>query len=154
MTNSANFRAQWSKVRHPSSSQTRWASSVRKPWFTQVGYTWAEVIGQNPNLLKSGYTPPEEYQRLWDTITWAASGGASFRTGKERRPLLEAATISPILNERGEITHFLAVKEDITAQAQNRGAAKLEEQLRQAHKMESVAASWPASLTILITCSR
>ena len=43
------------------------------PKFTQVtGYASAEVLGQNPRILKSGETPPREYQRLWEAIT---SGG-------------------------------------------------------------------------------
>ena len=53
------------------------------PKFSQItGYTREEAIGKNPRVLKSGKTPPEEYKRLWETISAGENGGASFLTGK------------------------------------------------------------------------
>ena len=86
------------------------------PKFTErTGYTAAEAIGQNPRLLKSGYTPPEEYARLWQTITSGGEWHGEFHNKTKTGHLYwESASISPIFNEQGETTHFLAVKEDIS----------------------------------------
>lgn len=85
--------------------------------FSEVtGYDFDEVAGQNPRILKSGYTTPEEYKRLWETITTGREWHGEFHNRKKNGELFwESATISPIINEHGEITHYLAVKEDITA---------------------------------------
>ncbi|HZD60788.1 MAG TPA: PAS domain S-box protein [Anaerolineae bacterium] len=86
------------------------------PKFTQVtGYALGEAIGKNPRILKSGETPPEEYERLWEAITSGAEWRGEFCNKKKNGELYwESASISPIKNPEGEITHFLAVKEDIT----------------------------------------
>jgi PAS domain S-box-containing protein len=86
------------------------------PKFTEAtGYTSSEVIGKNPRLLKSGETPPDEYQRLWDTITAGVTWQGVFQNRKKSGELYwESASISPILDPEGVVTHFLAVKEDIT----------------------------------------
>ncbi|MGE5619513.1 MAG: PAS domain S-box protein [Sphingomonadaceae bacterium] len=86
------------------------------PRFTQLtGYTAEEAFGQNPRILKSGETPPEEYKRLWDTITAGGEWRGEFHNRKKNGELYwEYASISPIRDGDGNITHFLAVKEDIT----------------------------------------
>ncbi|WP_347273049.1 EAL domain-containing protein [Candidatus Kuenenia sp.] len=86
------------------------------PKFTQLtGYTAEEAIGQNPRLLKSGKTSPEEYKRLWDVITSGGEWMGKFYNRKKTGVFYwESASISPIKNQEGVITHFLAVKEDIT----------------------------------------
>lgn len=80
-----------------------------------TGYSVEEVLGNNPRLLKSGETSPEEYQRLWRTITsgevWR---GELHNKRKDGSMFWESASIAPVRNEHGEITHFVAVKEDIT----------------------------------------
>ncbi|GAH01161.1 unnamed protein product, partial [marine sediment metagenome] len=88
------------------------------PKFTQItGYTIDEVKGQNPRILKSGEKSPEEYKELWDTITKGKTWHGEFHNKKKNGELYwEDATIGPIKNEKGEITHFLALKEDITNQ--------------------------------------
>ncbi|HIJ77990.1 MAG: response regulator [Desulfobulbaceae bacterium] len=86
------------------------------PKFSEVtGYTFNEAVGQNPNLLKSGLQPFELYSELWKTI----SAGNEWRgelcnRKKDGTFYWEAVEISPIRNDRGEITHYLALKEDIT----------------------------------------
>ncbi|MDH4230630.1 MAG: PAS domain S-box protein [Nitrospirota bacterium] len=104
------------------------------PKFTQItGYTFEEVLGKNPRILKSGETSPEEYKRLWESITSGRIWHGYFHNRKKSGELFwESASISPIQNEDGTITHFVAIKEDITEQK------KLEEQLRQSQKMEAV----------------
>ena len=86
------------------------------PKFTKVtGYTSDEVIGKNPRILKSDETSQEEYKHLWETITSGKVWRGEFRNKKKNGELYwEYASISPINDSEGKITHFLAVKEDIT----------------------------------------
>jgi PAS domain S-box-containing protein len=86
------------------------------PKFTQVtGYSAAEVLGENPRILKSGEKPQEEYQRLWNTITAGDEWRGEFHNKRKNGELYwESALISPVKDAAGAITHFLAVKEDIT----------------------------------------
>jgi len=86
------------------------------PKFTEVtGYSCEEIIGKNPNILKSGNKPKEEYEALWDTIlsgkTWY---GEFYNKKKNGESYWVSASISPIVNNQGDITHFVGVKEDIT----------------------------------------
>ncbi|HUA64981.1 MAG TPA: PAS domain S-box protein [Alphaproteobacteria bacterium] len=86
------------------------------PHFTETtGYSAAEALGQNPRILKSGETPPEEYAHLWQTITSGKDWRGEFHNRKKNgEPYWELAAISPIFDDAGKITHFLAFKEDIT----------------------------------------
>lgn len=86
--------------------------------FTQVtGYTVDDVIGSTPRVLKSGEQPEEIYKELWATILSGKEWRGEFRNRKKDGTLFwESAIISPLYNEEGEVTHFLAVKEDITVQ--------------------------------------
>jgi len=88
--------------------------------FTDItGYTANKVIGKNPRILKSGHTPPEEYQQLWDSLSTTGSWKGIFHNRKENGELYwESASISSILNDRGVTTHILAIKEDITERKQ------------------------------------
>jgi two-component system sensor histidine kinase/response regulator len=86
------------------------------PTFSQVtGYSAQEAIGQNPKVLKSGNLPESFYKDLWDTIlsgrTWKGDFINRKKNGEE---FWESASISPIKSDEGEITHFVAVKQDIT----------------------------------------
>lgn len=86
------------------------------PKFTELtGYLPEEALGQNPRILKSGLNTSEDYKQLWLTITSGKEWRGEFRNRKKNGELYyESALISPILDEKGNITHFLAVKEDIT----------------------------------------
>lgn len=111
------------------------------PKFTETsGYSLAEALEQHTSILKSGSTPPEVYQQLWETINAGKEWRGEFQNKKKNGEIYwESASISPIKNTDGVITHFLAVKEDITARKQAEEAhAKLEDQLRQSQKMESI----------------
>lgn len=90
------------------------------PKFCQItGYTYDELIGKNPNLLKSGNTSPEEYEQLWSTImTGNVWSGEFMNIKKDGTPYWEAATIAPIKNLKGDITHYVGIKEDITEKKQ------------------------------------
>ena len=94
--------------------------------FSQVtGYTLAEVLGKNPRILKSGHTSDEEYRTLWQTIKAGGEWSGEFlNKAKDGSLFWERALITSIKDEAGRITHFLAVKEDITERkAGRRGVA-------------------------------
>lgn len=86
------------------------------PKFSQLtGYALHEVIGRNPRLLKSGATSPDEYKRLWEAICAGGEWRGELHNKKKSGELYwESASISAIKNLDGVITHYLAVKEDIT----------------------------------------
>jgi len=111
------------------------------PKFTQItGYTREEAVGQNPRILKSGTTPPEEYKRLWDTIAAGNEWQGEFCNKKKNGELFwELAQIAPMKNEAGVITNYLAVKEDITNMKRaQREQEELKEQLFHVQKLDSV----------------
>ena len=86
------------------------------PQFQAVtGYPRAEVIGQNPRVLKSGETSSTGYRDLWRTIKSGKTWTGEFHNRRKNGELFwEQATIGPIKAADGTITNFLAVKEDIT----------------------------------------
>lgn len=86
------------------------------PKFTELtGYTLEEAIGQNPSVLKSGEQSDEFYKEIWETISSGKEWKGEFHNKKKNGEMYwETALISPIKNEKGEITHYLAVKEDST----------------------------------------
>jgi diguanylate cyclase (GGDEF)-like protein/PAS domain S-box-containing protein len=90
------------------------------PAFSRLsGYSKEELIGQNPRMLSSGRHAPAYYQNMWETITQ----GRIWRSETEERtkagtPYTVSQIITPMKNDDGEITHFIAIHEDITAQKQ------------------------------------
>jgi polar amino acid transport system substrate-binding protein len=90
------------------------------PTFSEVtGYSAEEAIGQNPRILKSGGLPASFYKEMWGTILggkiWKGDFINKKKSGEE---FWESASISPIQNDEGAITHFVAVKQDITERKQ------------------------------------
>jgi PAS domain S-box-containing protein len=90
------------------------------PAFTRTtGYTIEEVIGKNPRVLKSGKHSGEFYREMWETIlagkVWH---GEITNRRKDGGEYLEEMSITPVRNERGEITHFAAIKQEITERKQ------------------------------------
>ncbi|MDD2923426.1 MAG: diguanylate cyclase, partial [Anaerolineales bacterium] len=82
-------------------------------------YSPAEVIGKNPRILKSGKTLPEVYTELWEKISNGNEWRGEFCNRKKNGDLYwESASISPIMDENGAITHYVAIKEDITERKQ------------------------------------
>jgi PAS domain S-box-containing protein len=84
--------------------------------FTKLtGYKLSEVIGQNPRFLKSGLQSDEFYKNLWNTIregkTWR---GELSNMRKDGSLYAEEMTITPIADEAGKISHYIAIKYDIT----------------------------------------
>lgn len=86
------------------------------PKFTRLtGYTLDEVRGKNPRVLKGDKTSADQYRQLWESITQGREWCGEFHNRKKNGEMYrEFASISPIVDASGQITHFLAVKEDIT----------------------------------------
>ena len=97
-------------------TDTAGAIEYVNPKFVQItGYSIEEVIGKNPRILKSDEKMSHEYEQLWSTITSGSEWHGEFHNKKKNGELYwESAVISPIRDARGTVTHFLAVKEDIT----------------------------------------
>ncbi len=80
-----------------------------------TGYSKEEALGQHTRILKSGNMSPEEYKEMWETISAGREWHGEFHNKRKDGNLYwEAATISPIKDAAGKITHYLVVKEDIT----------------------------------------
>jgi PAS domain S-box-containing protein len=86
------------------------------PKFTEVtGYSFEEVKNQNSKIIKSGEQGSEFYKDLWDTILSGKTWKGELHNKKKNGDLFwENEQIAPIYNDKGIITHFVAVKEDIT----------------------------------------
>jgi len=80
-----------------------------------TGYSRTEVIGKNPRLLRSGKTPQETYVALWDALTHdQAWQGEFINRHKDGSEYIELARFTPIRQTDGCISHYVAVKENIT----------------------------------------
>ena len=87
------------------------------PAFTRItGYTAEEALGQNPRLIKSDETPQTTHEDLWKTLmagkVWT---GLLHNQCKDGSLIWVDASMSPIVDDRGEVTHFLAIEENVTA---------------------------------------
>jgi two-component system cell cycle sensor histidine kinase/response regulator CckA len=93
-----------------------WANSA----FTRLtGYSLEEALGQNPRFLNSGQHDAAFFKNLWDTIQGGGVWHAEMVNRRKDGSLYtEEATITPVRGDSGEITHFVAVKQDITARKQ------------------------------------
>ncbi len=84
-----------------------------------TGYKKDEVLGNNPRIFSSGEKSKSEYKILWENILSGKEWKGEFHNKKKNGELYwEYALISPILNTHGEITNFVAIKEDITLRKQ------------------------------------
>ena len=100
------------------------------PAFTRMtGYAPVEVVGQNPRVLKSGAHEPSFYRQLWNTIlagdVWA---GEMVNRRKDGSTYVEEQTITPVRDAHGAISHFIAIKQDITARTQAEAALRESEE--------------------------
>lgn len=86
------------------------------PKFTEItGYTMEEALGKNPNIISIHSKTRKEYKDLWDTLLSGSTWAGEFLNKKKSGELFwEHAIISPIMNKNGEISHFVAISEDIT----------------------------------------
>ncbi len=96
----------------------------------KTGFSFAEVIGQNPRIVKSGLMASEVYEDLWRTILSGGTWKGELHNKRKNGELFwEYVTISPI-RSAGNITHFVALKEDITEQKIMREALRENETLQ------------------------
>ncbi|HEY3287997.1 MAG TPA: PAS domain S-box protein [Gemmatimonadaceae bacterium] len=90
---------------------------VNEAFLLRSGYARDEILAQNPRILNSGETPRGTYDALWQTLrhgeTWT---GEFINRKKDGSTYVEQAVISPLRQPDGTITHYVAVKEDITDQ--------------------------------------
>ncbi len=101
-----------------------------------TGYTINEVFGKNPRFLKSGDQPPAFYLSLWQTISAGNVWNGEFRNKKKSGHYYwESAVITPIKDTDGNITEYLAIKEDITER-------KLIEEKLEKTLMEMEVSNW------------
>jgi PAS domain S-box-containing protein len=137
------------------------------PKFTEAtGYTPEEVLGRNPRILKSGAQGEDFYQGLWTTILSGRQWQGEFHNRRKDGTLYwEQASIAPVLNDRGQITHFIGIKVDITKRKQAEDALhQYTERLRILHEIDQsvLAAQLPETIAIaaihrirrLIPCQR
>jgi len=90
------------------------------PFFTTItGFSAPEAIGKTPRIVSSGKNSPQLIRNLWDKLLSGQNWSGEFinRT-KDGREFIEYAQIAPVFSDQGEITHFIAVKEDITRRKQ------------------------------------
>ncbi len=88
------------------------------PTFTRItGYTLDEVRGKNPRILKSGRHPREFYLNLWDTLLRGEVWRGEFINRRKNGELYyEASRIAPVRDTAGDVTHYIAMKDDVTDQ--------------------------------------
>lgn len=98
-------------------TDTNGAIEYVNPAFTDnTGYSLDEVIGINPRILHSGETPTEQYDILWNTLSRGHTWRGEFHNRKKNGELFwEIASVAPVKQKNGNISHYVAIKEDITA---------------------------------------
>jgi two-component system cell cycle sensor histidine kinase/response regulator CckA len=106
---------------------------VNRAFIELTGYDRQEVVGQNPRILKSWDHDSSFYEALWSTIRSGRVWRGEIKNRKKDGTLyIEEMIITPVRSPSGEISNFIAIKQDATEKK------KLEAQFRQAQKMESV----------------
>ena len=92
---------------------------VNHAFLLSSGYSWEELNGNNPRLLASGQTPRETYEALWQALQDGKAWEGEFINRRKNGEIyIESEIISPIRQNDGTITHYLAIKQDVTLQRQ------------------------------------
>ena len=100
------------------------------PAFSQMtGYTEDDIVGQNPRILKSGKYDHEFYRSLWDTIlagyVWH---GELINRRKDGTLYYEEQIITPVIDQYGNVTNFISIRQDITEHKKAEDALRKSEQ--------------------------
>jgi PAS domain S-box-containing protein len=115
-----------------------------------TGYLPGELIGKNPRVFSSGELTQEEYMNMYKTISQGQTWQGEFHNRKKNGELYwESATISPVINDEGEMTHYIAVKEDITNSKRLQQELMESEQLYKSMFMGSPVPMWIYDLETL-----
>ena len=121
------------------------------PKFLEItGYTRKEAIGQNPRILQSGQMEPQIYQEMWQTLSQGKEWQGELQNSRKNGTLYwEHASISPIRDSEGVITHYIAIKEDITQRK------TMEDELREQEFLQRTLMSHlPIALIIIDEATR
>ena len=117
------------------------------PAFTRItGYEADEVKGKHTRILKGGKTTPKEYLQMWNTILAGKNWQSEMHNRKKSGEYYWAATsIAPVSNDTGEITHFVAMTQDITEEKNIKQALACERE-----QLQSIIDSSPDGIFISI----
>lgn len=112
------------------------------PKFSEVsGYSQEELLGQNPKILQSGRTTSEHYQSIWKALFSTGEWHGEIENQKKNGEIYWAyECVSAVKNSQGEITHFLAIEEDITEQ--KKAKADLSESEERFRQMAEMTGEW------------
>jgi two-component system sensor histidine kinase/response regulator len=115
---------------------------VNQTFTRHSGYTRQEVLGKNSRLLQSGKTPPDAYVQMWGKLARGEPWEGEFiNRRKDGSEYIEFVTVAPVRQPDGRITHYLAIKDDITTRK------RMERELDEyRHHLEEVVASRTAEL--------
>jgi len=117
---------------------------VNDTFLRNTGYVREAVLGRNPSMLKSGRTPPETYATLWAALragqVWQ---GELYNRRKDGSEYVEWATIAPLREADGRISHYVAVQDDITERKR-----QAEELTRHRLHLEEMVEERTAELTL------
>jgi two-component system, cell cycle sensor histidine kinase and response regulator CckA len=106
---------------------------VNDAFTRQTGYSLAEALGQNPRVLKSGMHEEGFYRQLWETVIAGKVWHGELKNRRKDGTIYdEEMTITPLHSPAGKITHFIAIKQDITERH------NLEKQYLRAQRMEGI----------------
>jgi two-component system sensor histidine kinase/response regulator len=109
---------------------------VNEAFERTTGYKRDELLGENPRILQSGNTPSAVFDEMWERLphgeTWR---GELVNRRRDGTHYIEAAVIAPVRRPDGAISHYVGVKEDITATRQ----MALELERHRSHLEELVA---------------
>lgn len=117
------------------------------PFFEKTtGYSIQETIGKSPKILNSGYHSKEYYKEMWSKLLSGESWYGEFRNKKKNGDLYwENVNIAPVKNSENKITHFIALKEDITEK--KKILSDLEEAKNKAEEADRLKTAFLASMS-------
>ena len=93
---------------------------VNQAFVQNTGYQVEEVVGENPRMLQSGNTPHETHTAMWETLSRGLPWKGEFNNKrKDGSEYFEFAIITPLKQSDGTVSHYVAVKEDITEKKRN-----------------------------------